>query len=83
MSCSELTPKLRALRVASPPPFPGATPAARRSRFRGVLRRGLRPLGAASPPQPSVSVPASVAMRWAMSSMWGATRVSMASRGSR
>ena len=30
------TPSLRALRVASPTPSPGATPAARRSRFRGV-----------------------------------------------
>ncbi|MDM0055189.1 ABC transporter permease [Variovorax fucosicus] len=30
------TPRLRALRVASPTPLQGATPAARRSRFRGV-----------------------------------------------
>ena len=30
------TPRLRALRVASPSPSPGATPAARQSRFRGV-----------------------------------------------
>ncbi len=34
------TPRLRALRVAPPPPLQGATPAARRSRFRGVP--GLR-----------------------------------------
>ncbi|RZL42229.1 MAG: hypothetical protein EOP72_06400 [Variovorax sp.] len=34
------TPRLRALRVASPTPSPGATPAARRSRFRGVLAWG-------------------------------------------
>ncbi|RZI65960.1 MAG: hypothetical protein EOP79_09500 [Variovorax sp.] len=31
-----LAPRLRALRVASALPLPGATPAARRSRFRGV-----------------------------------------------
>jgi GntR family transcriptional regulator of vanillate catabolism len=34
----KLTPSLRALRVASPAPFQGATPAARQSRFRGVPR---------------------------------------------
>ncbi|HCY15019.1 MAG TPA: hypothetical protein DHV21_03415 [Curvibacter sp.] len=34
------TPKLRALRVAPLPPLQGATPAARRSRFRGVPRLG-------------------------------------------
>ena len=33
-----LTPSLRALRVASPTPSLGATPAARQSRFRGVPR---------------------------------------------
>jgi membrane protease subunit (stomatin/prohibitin family) len=33
-----LTPRLRALRVASPPPLQGAIPAARRSRFRGISR---------------------------------------------
>ena len=36
-----LAPRLRALRVAFANPLPGATPAARRSRFRGVLRTGL------------------------------------------
>ncbi len=35
------TPSLRALRVASPTPSPGATPAARQSRFRGVPGRLL------------------------------------------
>jgi len=34
------SPSLRALRVASPTPSPGATPAARQSRFRGVPRPG-------------------------------------------
>jgi len=34
--CSWHTPRLRALRVAPPSPSPGATPAARQSRFRGV-----------------------------------------------
>ncbi|RSZ40995.1 hypothetical protein EJO70_13975 [Variovorax sp. 553] len=34
------SPRLRALRVAAPTPSPGATPAARPSRFRGVSRRG-------------------------------------------
>ena len=43
-----LTPSLRALRVASPTPSPGATPAARQSRFRGVPRWGLAFLVAAS-----------------------------------
>ncbi|RSZ46215.1 hypothetical protein EJO70_07115 [Variovorax sp. 553] len=33
-----LTPRLRALRVASPTPSPGAMPAARQSRFRGISR---------------------------------------------
>ena len=33
------TPRLRALRVATPPPLQGATPAARQSRFRGVSGR--------------------------------------------
>ncbi|HCY16942.1 MAG TPA: hypothetical protein DHV21_13365 [Curvibacter sp.] len=32
------TPRLRALRVATPPPLQGATPVARRSRFLGVFR---------------------------------------------
>jgi aspartyl protease family protein len=36
-----LAPRLRALRVAFANPLPGATPAARRSRLRGVLRRGI------------------------------------------
>src|SRR4051812_32820108 len=38
------TPSLRALRVATPTPLKGATPAARQSRFRGVLRRGIAAL---------------------------------------
>ncbi|MDM0089764.1 MULTISPECIES: flagellar basal body P-ring protein FlgI [unclassified Variovorax] len=38
------TPSLRALRVATPTPSPGATPAARRSRFRGVPGRALAAL---------------------------------------
>ncbi|TSD54207.1 hypothetical protein FFI97_030505 [Variovorax sp. KBS0712] len=33
-------PRLRAVRVAFANPLPGATPAARQSRFRGVPRRG-------------------------------------------
>jgi len=37
----KLTPSLRALRVASPTPSPGAAPAARQSRFRGVPGRTL------------------------------------------
>ena len=35
------SPSLRALRVATPTPSPGATPAARQSRFRGVSPTGL------------------------------------------
>ena len=40
------TPSLRALRVASPTPLQGATPAARLSRFRGVSRSGFAALAA-------------------------------------
>ena len=36
----KLTPSLRALRVASPTPLQGATPAAGQSPFRGVPRGG-------------------------------------------
>ena len=38
------TPSLRALRVAAPTPLQGATPAARRSRFRGVSGVGFASL---------------------------------------
>jgi len=34
--CPWLAARIRALRVATPSPYPGATPTARRSRFRGV-----------------------------------------------
>ena len=41
------SPRLRALRVAAPTPSPGATPAARLSRFRGVPRTAAPVPGAA------------------------------------
>ncbi len=44
---NRLTPSLRALRVASPTPFQGATPAARQSRFRGISRTGFAALAEA------------------------------------